>query len=135
MTDTREMLDAHPVAVANSGTLATCIEACFDCAKACTICADACLSEEMVDELRMCIRTDLDCADICTTTGRILARQTPGAEAIVRAQIDALRQAVRACARECEKHAEKHDHCRICAEACRRCEAACEDLLGEPAVV
>ncbi|WP_396415740.1 four-helix bundle copper-binding protein [Kocuria sp.] len=23
-----------------------------------------------------------------------------------------------------------HDHCRICAEACRRCEQACADLLA-----
>ena len=29
---------------------------------------DACLSEDMVDQLRKCIRTNLDCADICDTT-------------------------------------------------------------------
>lgn len=39
--------------------LARCVDACSACAQACTACADACLSEEMIDELRKCIRTDL----------------------------------------------------------------------------
>jgi hypothetical protein len=36
----------------------------------------------------------------------------------------------RACAVECERHAAHHDHCRVCAEVCRRCEQACGDLLA-----
>ncbi len=36
-----------------------CTEACYECAQACTACADACLSEEAVDQPRMCIPTDL----------------------------------------------------------------------------
>lgn len=30
-----------------------------------------------------------------------------------------------------KKHAGMHEHCRICAEACRRCEAACCVLLTD----
>jgi hypothetical protein len=32
---------------------------------------------------------------------------------------------------ECESHASMHEHCRICADACRRCEAACAALLSD----
>lgn len=35
----------------------------------------------------------------------------------------------KACGGECERHAEMHDHCRVCAEACRRCEEARNDLI------
>lgn len=34
------------------------------------------------------------------------------------------------CAAECETHAQMHEHCRVRAEACRRCEQACAELLG-----
>jgi hypothetical protein len=32
------------------------------------------------------------------------------------------------CGDECERHANM-PHCRVCAEACRRCDRACRDLL------
>jgi hypothetical protein len=35
-----------------------------------------------------------------------------------------------ACAEECDRHAAHHQHCRLCAEACRRCKKACDDLLA-----
>jgi hypothetical protein len=38
--------------------------------------------------------------------------------------------ACRACAEECDFHASHHDHCRVCAEVCRRCEQACGELLA-----
>jgi hypothetical protein len=102
---------------------------CFACGETCTACADACLSEDMVAELTKCIRTNLGCADICTTTGAVLSRHTgydatsPGPSwrpAVSPAQA----------APQCEAHAYMHEHCRICAEACRRWEQACADLLG-----
>ena len=89
-----------------------------------------CLSEDMVAELTKCIRTNLDCADICTTTGAVL----PGTPAMrPTSPVPSWRSAVspvQAAGTECEAHADMHEHCRICAEACRRCEAACVDLLG-----
>jgi hypothetical protein len=30
-----------------------------------------------------------------------------------------------ACGDECERHASMHEHCKICADACRRWEQAC----------
>ncbi len=131
MRNTREMLNTHPKAGSLSDAVANCLEACMDCAAVCTVCADACLAEDMVADLRQCIRTDLDCADVCMTSARLLSRRTGSNEAVVRAQVEAMRLAVRACADECEQHADMHEHCRICAEACRRCETACDALLGD----
>jgi Domain of Unknown Function (DUF326) len=127
----RQMLDAYPADLGgiDRQALAACIEACYECAQACTACADACLSEEVVDQLRTCIRTDLDCADVCETTGRVLSRHTGYDANLTRAVLEACATACRACGDECEGHAGMHEHCRICAESCRRCEAACRELL------
>ncbi|MBV7700981.1 four-helix bundle copper-binding protein [Streptomyces sp. TRM70350] len=127
----KEMLETYPADLGgvDREKLARCIEECFACAQACTACADACLSEEMVAELRKCIRTDLDCADICETTGRVLSRHTGYDANITRAHLEACAQTCKACADECERHAGRHDHCRVCAEACRRCEEACRELI------
>ncbi|WP_432497434.1 four-helix bundle copper-binding protein [Kineococcus auxinigenes] len=80
------------------------LAACIECAQTCTACADACLSEDVVAELAECIRTDLDCADECEATGRVLSRHTGYDADVTRAIVQA------------------------CAEACRRCEAACDEL-------
>lgn len=128
---TQEMLRTSPESTAiDEDLLAECIEACYECAQACTACADACLAEDMVADLRHCIRTNLDCADVCDATGRILSRQTKPNLDLVRSQVGAMTQAVNACGSECEKHADMHEHCRICAEACQRCREACEDVLN-----
>lgn len=110
--------------------LARLIEAVTTCAQACTACADACLSEEMVADLRKCIRSNLDCADSCMTTGRIVSRHTGYDANVTRAHLEACIAACRACGDECEQHADMHEHCRICAEACRDCETACAELLA-----
>ncbi|APX02843.1 four-helix bundle copper-binding protein [Arthrobacter sp. QXT-31] len=125
------MLNAHPGGTGSEDKekLAACIAACFQCAQACTACADSCLAEETVADLTRCIRTDLDCAGICAATGAIVTRQTGDSSAIVRSMLEACRTACAVCAAECEKHAHMHEHCRICAEASRRCEDACTALL------
>jgi hypothetical protein len=126
------MLDAHPQGSGSidKAKLTECIEACFECAEICTACADACLGEEMVAELTRCIRTNLDCVDICVATGKILTRQTGSGGDTTRAVLEACRIACQACADECGQHASMHRHCAICADACRRCEQACADLLA-----
>jgi hypothetical protein len=126
------MLNAHPQGdtALSKDKLAQCIAACFECAQTCTACADACLAEVMVAELATCIRTDLDCADVCAATGNVITRQTGGQTSITLAVLEACQAACATCAEECEKHAGMHEHCRICAEACRRCEAACGVLLA-----
>jgi hypothetical protein len=127
----REMLDAHPgdVPGLDVGLVAACLEACSECAQVCTLCADACLAEEMVAELRHCIRTDLECADVCAATARVLARRGAHDSGVLRTLLETCAAACRSCGDECARHADMHDHCRICAEVCRRCEQACRALL------
>jgi hypothetical protein len=125
----QEMLRTHPQPATDAGQLAACVAACYECAQTCTACADACLAEDMVAELRRCIRLNLDCADVCAATGALLSRQTEPEEAVLRAQLAACAEACRACGEECERHAGMHAHCRVCAEACRRCEEACRQMV------
>jgi hypothetical protein len=98
----------------------------YICAQACTACADACLGEEKVARLVDCIRLDLDCADICYTTGAILSRMTETSKELLQPLLQTCRTICNLCAMECEKHAEMHTHCKVCGEACRRCEQACQ---------
>ena len=127
----RAMLEAHPrSSVLDRDLLLRCIEECIDCGATCTSCADADLAGSDVAEMVRCIRLCLDCADVCEATARILIRQTEPDLGVLRAEIEACVAACRASAEECDKHASHHEHCRICAEVCRRCEQACEDLLA-----
>lgn len=126
----REMIAAHPDVHGNTNdALIRCIEECYSCAQSCTSCADACLAEQMVDQLRQCIRLNLDCADICAAGGSIATRRTGGNEQLIIATLQACALACRMCGAECERHAGMHEHCRLCAEACRRCEQSCQDAL------
>lgn len=127
---TSEMLQTYPASISlDRELLARVIDAAAQCALTCTACADACLSEDMVADLRKCIRTNLDCADICDATAKVLSRHTGYDANITRAQLQACIAACRACGDECSQHAQMHEHCRICAEACRACETACAELL------
>jgi hypothetical protein len=126
------MLDTYPADLGgvDRRALIECIDACFECAQACTACADACLAEEMLGELRRCVRIDLDCADVCVATGNVLSRRTDYDAELTRAVLSVCSTACRVCADECERHADMHAHCRICAEVCRRCQRACDALLA-----
>lgn len=128
---TSEMMETYPAGInLDRRLLAGAVDALFACSQACTSCADSCLSEEMVADLRTCIRTNLDCADVCDATARVLSRHTGYDANVSRTQLEACLQACRSCGDECESHASMHEHCRVCAEACRDCERACADLLA-----
>ena len=130
MTVSAEMLRTTPSTTGyDREALAACIDSCFDCAQACTACADACLSEDMVADLRKCIRTNEDCATTCAATVQVLSRNTGYDANITRAQLQACIAACKACGDECAQHAEMHEHCKVCADACRACEQACQALL------
>ena len=128
----REMISTHPdVQGSTADALLKFIEESYACAQTCTSCADACLAEEMVADLRQCIRLNLDCAEICAATGAMASRRTGTNETVLAAAIKACAEACNRCAEECAMHAEKHEHCRICAESCRRCAAACDEALAQ----
>lgn len=128
----RQMISSHPdVRGSTADALLRCIEECYSCAQTCTSCADACLGEDMVQQLKQCIRLNLDCADICAATGAMASRRTGSNAEVLRAAIKACMEACRACGEECQKHADMHEHCRICADSCRSCEEACREALPQ----
>lgn len=131
MSFASQMIQTNPnKTTMDAAALARCIQACYDCAQACTACADACLGEGDTQMLTQCIRLDLDCADICIATGSVMSRQTAFDRTMAKAVLTACAQSCKLCGDECEKHAAHHAHCRICTEACRRCEQACNHLLA-----
>lgn len=124
------MLAAHPRKTSEQdAVLVACIEACIDCASSCVSCADACLAEPNVAELTACIRLNQDCANICDATARVLERQNAPDREVIQAIVQACATACRKCAAECGKHAQHMEHCSICADVCRSCQQACEQLL------
>jgi hypothetical protein len=123
-------LHPHPTGL-DRDTLLRCIEVCLDCAASCTACADASLSEPDVHEMIRVVRLCLDCADECDATGRIVTRQTAPDPRLMRTMIQSCATGCVVCAEECDLHAAHHEHCRVCAEVCRRCKQACDDLLDE----
>ena len=126
----QRMIAAHPnVSGVVDDVLIRAIEACYDCAQACTSCADACLAEDMVKDLRQCIRLGLDCADICLATGAVASRRTGSDPLVTRNLLEVCAEACQACRAECAKHA-RMEHCVICADACRRCEQLCRGAAG-----
>ena len=126
----REMISTHPDVKGNiNEALIRCIEECYACAQACTSCADACLAEDMVQQLRQCIRLNLDCADICVASGALASRRAGSNEQVIRLALEVCAAACRVCGEECERHAGMHEHCRVCAESCRRCEQACQEAI------
>ena len=81
--------------------------------------------------LTRCIKLNLDCADVCDAIGKILSRQTAFDPEMAYAALQACVRACRLCGDECEQHAEHGmEHCQVCAEACRRYESACNNLLS-----
>jgi hypothetical protein len=128
---TKEMTAAHPDVRGNvNQSLIDAIDAAHACAQTCTSCADACLAEEMVAQLRQCIRLNLDCADVCEALATLGSRRTGSNEAVIRKLLDTCITACRLCAEECARHAGQHEHCRVCAASCQHCEAACQDALS-----
>jgi hypothetical protein len=75
------------------------------------------------------IRLYLDCADVCTVTAAVLSRQAEHDPIVTESLLGVCAAACRSCGDECERHARMHEHCRVRAEACRRCEQACRELL------
>jgi hypothetical protein len=135
LVQVKQIISAHPdVKGRVNEALIRCIEECYGCAQTCISCADACVAEQMVTELRQCIRLDLDCADICNATGAVATRRTGSNEQILRQMLEVCAAACKVCGDECERHASKHQHCRICAEVCRSCEQACRAAADAPAL-
>lgn len=132
MDTAASMISAHPVDPAIPEVLAACIQACTDAAQACTTCADACLAEDAVAQLRTSIRLAQDTADMCATTARFLSRLTETDGNLLKTILMACRDFATTFAMEAEQHTDRYEHCSLAAQACRRCEEACQRLLPRP---
>ena len=126
---TQAIIAAHPdVRGAVNTALVAAIDEMYACAQACTSCADGCLAEQRVTALRQCIRLNLDCADVRHHShtrepqNGLGRRGRPQYARCVHHGLPSVR-------RECQRHASHHGHCRICADACRKCEVACQQAL------
>ena|SRR5215472_4311481 len=127
----QEIIELHPRPNdLDRRALFRCIEECLDCAASCTACVDASVSEPDVPDLRRVIRLCSDCADTCDATRRLVTRQSETDLGLLAAVLEACSTACNDSAEECRRHAAHHEHCRICAEVCRACKAACDDLLA-----
>jgi hypothetical protein len=132
MSDASRILTSVDVTLpVDSNDLAEAIDAFTSCAAACTACADACIGEADVEHMRSCIRSSIACADLCEVTARFLARTGGYDIPVVRNLLEATAKACSTCGEICEGHAEMHKHCRVCADACRRCEQAAQRLLTQ----
>jgi hypothetical protein len=130
MSYAKQLLDTYPRTFnIDAGVLASTIDALNDCAQACTADADDDLSETNLAEMVRCIRLCLDCADVCTATVGVTSRQTEYDAKVTKPLLEACVAICKSCGDECERHAQMHEHCRVCTEACRRCERACPELL------
>jgi uncharacterized membrane protein len=125
-----QLLDTYPRTFnVDTGVLAATIDALNDCAQACTSNADDDLSEQNVPEMVKCIRLCLDCADVCHAMVQVISRQTEYDANVTRPLLEACAATCKSCGDECDRHAMMYAHCRVTAQACRRGEQACRDLL------
>jgi len=116
----------------DSKRIAECVATCAECELACLACADACLVEHDLGMLRRCMRVTMDCAEVCGITARLLARPFSSDSELEWALLEACARACAVCGAACYHQAEKHEHCKLCGDACRRCEEICRELLREP---
>ena len=129
MSYARQLLDSYQGTVnMDVALLAAAIDAINDCAQACIADTDADLGERDVTEMVKCIRLCLDCVDVCTATAAVISRPADYDADVTRPLLQACVAICKSCGDECERHAHM-PHCQVCAEACRRCEQACRDLL------
>jgi hypothetical protein len=131
MSYTRQMLDTYTrTLIVDASVLAAAVDAISDCAQACAADIDADLNEQNLAEMVKCIRLCLDCTDVCTATGGVLSRLAEYDADATWPLLESCVAICKSCGDECEGHAPHYAHCRVCAEACRRCEQACGELLA-----
>lgn len=94
------------------------IESLTNCMNYCNWCADACLDEDNLKDMIACIRVDKACAATCNALIQVLPTKYDNIQGLV----DYCLKVCKACGDECEKY--PSDHCKKCAEACRKAEKA-----------
>jgi hypothetical protein len=111
-----------------TAALQACAKACSDCQRACDLCATHCanmLHEGKKEHLKT-LATCRDCATMCSAAAEIVARNGPFSALIA----EACARACGHCAEACEAFPDD-EHMKFCAEECRKCEKACNDLVKQ----
>ncbi|WP_067168599.1 hypothetical protein [Microtetraspora niveoalba] len=130
MAHTRELFDTMTAkAGLSSDLLADAVDTLQECEEVVTACAMGMLGEQDALDMASAISRDLDCADVVGTTRRVLTRGSGPDNSLISAQMEA---SLLACERShelCSRHAAHHAHCRMCAEATRRCADMCGRIL------
>jgi len=130
MSYARQMLSTYPhQSRIDAGVLAGAIDALSDCVHACTADVDADLGESDLADMVKCVRLCVHCTDVCAATLGVVSRPAEYDAYVTKPLVEACVAICKSCADECERHAEMHAHCRLCGDACRRCEQACHKLL------
>jgi len=131
MTYAGQMLNTYPHhSRIDARVLAAAIDALSDCVQACTADLDADLSESDLADMVKCIRLCVHCTDVCAAALGVVSRPAEYDANVTKPLVEACVAICKSCGDECERHAHMHAHCRVCGEACRRCELACRELLA-----
>src|SRR5690606_11127808 len=107
----------------------SCIAACYAYADACDHCATACLQEDHVKAMATCIHLDRFCAEICRLAASFIAH-TSGVshDGYVKDLCRLCAQVCEDCGAACEQH--EAEDCKACAAACRQCAMACREMAA-----
>ena len=125
----RQIIKAGHESPVDPALLGDALDALNDCIQACVADSDADLNEKDLHDMVRCIRLCLHCTDVCAATAGVLSRPAEFDPRVVRPLLESCIAVCKSCGDECERHTH-HEHCRICAEACTRCESACRSLAG-----
>ena len=111
---------------AHNAAFEKCAAECYACRRECESCSAHCvrlLASGKAEHVKT-LQTCRDCGDMCACAVGIISRQGPFADLICHACAEA-------CAR-CEKACDRFPddrHMKACAEECTRCEKACQEML------
>lgn len=108
---------------ADSPDWQTCIRACNECAALCERIAAFCLRGGELPELIRCAVSLRTCADVCHLTARLVAQESE----FLQEYCALCAEVCHACRGECLKHS-AIDCFRLCAEACLKCDQACQHM-------
>jgi hypothetical protein len=103
-----------------------CAKACLDCQKDCDSCFHHCAhlladgKKDHAKTMHLCV----DCAELCSTAGKLSARNSPLAVTACEACAKACDQ----CAAACEKFPDDA-HMKMCAKSCRDCAKECREMV------
>jgi hypothetical protein len=103
-----------------------CAAECYACRRECESCSAHCvrlLAAGKTEHVKT-LQTCRDCGDMCACAVGIISRHGPFADLICNACAEACARCEKACDRFTEEK-----HMKACAEECSRCEKACQEML------